>query len=227
MLFSPVLLYTQYTVVMKRPVCMMPALSLFWALLLAGCNLASMRSDFDKEEGKKVLAKAKFDRVLIDSTGEMQVYASMNRSDELQNESAILRFADPYKELYLLVFKDDVTDFKQLVSENDSLHRHYQRDTGSLLSIYSNITTGNTLTKLRNGRDSLFSSRKLHGMDYRGYAITGSYKNISLFYLKGIYKSSHSFYQVVVWTLGSRRNLYEGVMKKMIESLQEETNTLQ
>jgi len=203
-----------------------PALHLFLGLLLAGCNLASMRNDFDKEEGKEVLAKAKFDRVLIDSTGELQVYASMSRSEELKNESAILRFADPYKELYLLVFKDDVTDFKQLVSENDSLYKYYEQDTSSLLSIYSNLTTGNTLTKLSSGRDSLFSSRKLHGMDYRGYAITGSYKNISLFYLKGIYKSSHSFYQVVVWTLGSRRNLYEGVMKKMIESLQEETNPL-
>ena len=199
------------------------AFPLLLALLLAGCNLASMRNDFDKEEGKQVLAKAKFDRVLIDSTGEMQVYASMNRSEELQNESAILRFADPYKELYLLVFKDDVNDFRQLVSENDSLSKYYAKDTSALLSLYSNMTTGATLTKLRGGKDSLFSSRRLHGMDYRGYAITGSYKNISLFYLKGIYKSHHSLYQVVVWTLGSRRNLYEGVMRKMVESLQEES----
>jgi len=194
-------------------------------LLLAGCNLSSLRESFDKDEGKEVLAKAKFDRVLIDSTGELQVYASMNRSDELQNKEAVLRFADPYKELYLLVFKEEAEGFRVAIENNDSLYQRYQKDTSSIMDIYSNLTTGTTAKNLSSGKDSLLASKTLHNMSYRAYAITGTYKKIPLFYLKGIYKSNRYYYQVVVWTLANRRNLYEGVMKKMIESLEEESNS--
>jgi len=215
---------TLYTpVVMKRTLytsaCTLLALA---ALLTTGCNLSSMREHFDKEEGKEVLARAKFDRVLIDSTGELQVYASMNRSDELRNKDAILSFADPYKELYLLVFKEDATDVMLTIAQNDTLSRLFHRDTSALLSVYGYMTIGASRRHLTGGSDSLLTARRLNGMDYQGYAVTGSYKHIPLFYLKGIYRSKHYFYQVVVWTLGSRRNLYEGIMQKMAESLREE-----
>lgn len=202
------------------------------ALLSAGCNLASMRESFDKEEGKKVLANAKFDRVLIDSTGEIEVYASMNRSQGFKNKDAILSFSDPYKELYLLVMKEDVPAFASALENVEDMQKRLAKyysaglmppDT-ALINIYGELTTNASVKKLENGRDSLLSDRKLHGLQYKAYAITGSYKKIPLFYLKGIYKSTRHFYQVVVWTLGSRRNLYEGVMQKMIESLQEESN---
>jgi hypothetical protein len=194
-------------------------------LLFAGCNLASMRDNFDKDEGKEVLAKAKFDRVLIDSTGELQVYASMNRSDELKNDEACLKFADPYKELYLMVFKESGTDFKAAMENNPELYSQYKNDDTALMAIYSKLVTESASKKLLNGRDSLQESKNLHGMLYRAYAVTGSYKRVPLFYLKGIYKSKRNFYQVVVWTLAGRRNLYEGVMKKMAESLQEENDS--
>jgi len=190
-------------------------------LLLTGCNLSSLREGFDKEDGKKMLAKAQFDRVFVDSTAELQVYASMNRSEELQNADATLRFADPYKEIYLLVFKEEVADFKALV-ENDGQTLVPPPDS-LLMAVYGERTTGASIKKLDNGKDSLLTEKTLHGMRYRAYAMTGGYKKISLFYLKGVYQSRRYFYQVVVWTLGSRRNLYEGVMKKMIESLQEES----
>ena len=201
------------------------ALILLCGLLQAGCHLASMKESFDKEEGKEVLAKAKFDRVLIDSTGELQVYASMNRSTALKNEDAILRFADPYKELYLLVFKEDAGDFKTVMEDNDDLHGQYRKDTGAALAIYSNLTNQYTVKSMKSGKDSLLSARLLHGMEYRGYAITGVSGKISLFYMKGVYKSARNYYQVVTWTLASRRNLYEGIMQKMVESLQEGNNT--
>jgi len=221
------------TPVMKKTAVITALVAFVSIIFLPGCNLSSLREGFDKEDGKKVLAKAQFDRVFVDSTAELQVYASMNRSDELKNEDATLRFADPYKEIYLLVFKENVADFKTIVESGEETKRQVSKsfswkppppDT-SLITIYGELTTGVATKKLENGRDSLLTEKMLHGMQYRAYAMTGSYKKIPLFYLKGVYKSNRYFYQVVVWTLARRRNLYEGVMTKMIESLQEESSS--
>ena len=186
---------------------------------LAGCNLSSLRDSFNKDEGKEVLSKAKFDRVLIDSTGEMEVYASMNKTTTL-NTSAILQFADPFKELYMIVIKESKEGFADLVHDYRDQYVPYVKDSSSLLSIYGDFTTVRTAKNMDGGKDSLVGAKTLHGMSYRSYAVTGTYQKIPLFYLKGIYQSDHYLYQVVAWTLGGRRNLYEGVMKKMVESLQ-------
>lgn len=189
-------------------------------LLLAGCNLSSLRNGFDKDEGKEVLAKAKFDRVLVDSTGEMQVYASMNRATSL-SQSATLQFSDPFKELYLIVIKENKSGFEEAVRDYRDQYVPYVKDSSSLIAIYGDFTSTRTAKNMDGGKDSLMSVKNLNGMEYRSYAITGSYQKIPLFYFKGIYKSGRYLYQVVTWTLAERRNLYEGVMKKMVESLVE------
>jgi len=189
-------------------------------LLLAGCNLSSLRNSFDKDEGKEVLSKAKFDRILIDSTGEIQVYASMNRATSL-SPGAALQFSDPFKELYLIVIKESKASFEEALRDYRDQYVPYVKDSSSLISIYGDFTSTRTAKNMDGGKDSLISVKNLNGMEYRSYAITGSYQKIPLFYFKGIYKSGGYLYQVVTWTLADRRNLYEGVMQKMVESLTE------
>ena len=189
-------------------------------IALAGCNLSSLRESFNKDEGKEVLAKAKFDRVLIDSTGELEVYASMNKVSP-PNDAAILQFSDPFKELYLLVIREDKDEFSETMSQNRDQYMPYVKDSSSLLSVYGDYTAIRMAKNLQGGKDSLVAAKTVHGLPYRGYAVTGTDQKIPLFYMKGTYQGRHSLYQVIIWTMNSRRNLYEGVMKKMAESLQE------
>ena len=44
---------------------------------------------------------------------------------------------------------------------------------------------------------------------------------MKIFYQVGFIKGKEQLYQVIVWTQAKRKNLYEGVMRKMIESLEE------
>ncbi len=196
---------------------------LAFGLLLAGCNLPSFRQDFDKDAGKEVLAKAKFDRILVDSTAEIQVYSSMNRATSL-SKSATLQFSDPFKELYLVVIRETNASFEEALHEYRDQYVPYVRDSSSLIAIYGDFTSQRTVKTLENGKDSLMSAKKINGMEYRSYAITGSSDKIPIFYYKGVYKSEKYLYQVVSWTLAERRNLYEGVMQKMVESLVETTS---
>jgi hypothetical protein len=190
-------------------------------LFFISCNLSSFRESFDKDEGKEALAKAKFDRVLIDSTGEIQVYASMNRASTL-TEGAAVQFQDPFKEIYLVVIKENVDEFSSTLKKHPDFYLPYVKDSSSEIAIYGDFTSSRTTKNLDAGKDSILTSKTLNGMAYRLYAIQGNYNKINLFYLKAVFKSDRFYYQVVAWTLLSRRNLYEGIMKKMVESLKED-----
>jgi hypothetical protein len=204
---------------------LIPSLAFFASLLLlAGCQWPALNEHFNEEDGKHVLANAKFDRVLIDSTGELQVYASMNRAEQVQGDtSQELRFSDPFKEIYLVASKESTDQFINALAANDSLYHRYRADTSSLLAIYGELLNTAASGKLSDSKVSLVTNKTVNGMHYHAYTMTGVYEKMPIFYLNGIYKSEHFFYHVMVWTLASRRELYEGIMKKMAESVQEES----
>ena len=197
----------------------LPILSL--VLLLAGCNLSPFHDNFSKEDGKEALAKAKFKVAPIDSTAQVEVFASMHVTQRLKNNEALLKYADPFKELYLMVFRQSRAGVDSFVAGEKDLLTRYLRDSSSLTAIYGDYVSANDARNLDGGHYNFLHKKNLHGMEFRAYVISGQYKKIPLVYLKGVYKSDHYFYQVIVWTLASRRDLYEGIMAKMIESLQE------
>jgi hypothetical protein len=97
---------------------------------------SSFSDEFSLEDGKEVLKKAKFDRVLIDSTGEIQVFASMNKTNELSKETD-LQFMDTFKELYLMVIKEPIADFDFALELDSATYMKNVKDSSSTFAIYS------------------------------------------------------------------------------------------
>ena len=190
-------------------------------LLLFSCNMGSSFSDeFSLEDGKQVLKKAKFDRVLIDSTGEMQVFASMNKTDELSKETD-LQFMDTFKELYLMVIKESIADFEFTLELDSATYMKNVKDSSSTFAIYSEFITHRMKGNLNTATDSMVIKKTSHDMPLRIYSLEGEVKNMKIFYQVGFIKGKEQLYQVIIWTQAKRKNLYEGVMRKMIESLEE------
>jgi hypothetical protein len=63
--------------------------------------------------------------------------------------------------------------------------------------------------------------KTIHDMPLRIYSIEGEVKNMKVFYQVGFIKGKEQLYQVIIWTQAKRKNLYDGVMRKMIESVEE------
>src|SRR5882757_3851795 len=105
-------------------------------LLLAGCNLSPFHDNFSKEDGKEALAKAKFNVVTIDSTAQVEVFASMQVSQRIKNKEALIKYADPFKELYIMVFRQSRADVASFVAGEKDLSARYLRDSNSLTAIY-------------------------------------------------------------------------------------------
>ncbi|HSC40152.1 MAG TPA: hypothetical protein VLD19_19845 [Chitinophagaceae bacterium] len=197
-------------------------------LLLAGCNLSPFHDNFSKEDGKEVLAKATFKEETIDSMATVEVYASMSPGNRFKRPDALLYYSDPFKELYTLVFRQTRADFNtSILGEKDLLEKS-RRDGSSAVGLYGDYVADEDAHRIEDGQYNLLGEKKLHNLNFRSYSITGHLGKMQLFYLVGVYESPHYFHQVVVWTLASRRDLYEGIMTKMIESLRENpTGTLQ
>ena len=181
---------------------------------------SSFRDEFSLDEGKDVLRKAKFDRVLIDSTGEIQVFASMNKTNELSKETD-LQFMDTFKELYLMVIKEPIADFDFALELDSATYMKNVKDSSSTFAIYSEFVIHRMMRSLTTGTDSMLVRKTIHDMPLRIYSIEGEVKNMKVFYQVGFIKGKEQLYQVIIWTQAKRKNLYDGVMRKMIESVEE------
>ncbi|MBC7904276.1 MAG: hypothetical protein H7Y27_12680 [Gemmatimonadaceae bacterium] len=180
----------------------------------ASCNLPLSNDASNKSLAKEIAEKALFDRVLIDSTAELQIYASMTKTDELNDEASV-QFADNFKELYLIVIKEteeNVTNFLTLDGETD---------TASFLRRYADSMARPLIEGQPKHEYSIKFTGKNNGMTMLRSDFFARQENIDVYYQMAVHKSADYYYTVITWTLKSRKELYEKVMETMCRSVTE------
>ena len=154
------------------------------ALLLAvalGCNMA--------KQVQKGISEATEPKVLTstDNSCQITVPALWQTATDL-NADATLQASNLTGEMYVMVIRDDRSDFKSDMK----------------LDGYADLLRKSMPTRMPDAQTTAPTSTTVNGLDAVEFEMTGSVQNIKFNYIYDLVATKDSFYQVISWTLPSK-----------------------
>lgn len=153
--------------------------------------------------------------ITIESKYSLTIPSFLNKTNIL-NENASLQYFHPLKEFYVIVIDESKSEFHQGIEEFN------------LANVYQSNFDGFTDLVLDNYKESISISNQLtiidtivNGIPAKITSFKGNVDGIDIFYDLGIYEGKTSYYQVLTWTLFSRKVKNIKAMNKILYSLSE------
>jgi hypothetical protein len=167
-------------------------LVLFVAL---ACNLSkAIRKVTEKEQPPKTLTS---------KDGKSQITVPGNWKEETElNKSASPQAANRPEEMYVIVIRDDRSDFDKSYSLEDFTKLTRDR---MLKNVDSSTATEPTNTSI-NGNDAL------------QYELRGKIQSFKAIYLNTTVETKDSFYQILTWTFLTKYDENKPILRKVISS---------
>lgn len=132
------------------------------------------------------------------------------------NDDASLQYQHAWKEFYVIAIDEPKQEMQKALDENN------------LTNIYSNDIDGYSKLMLDVFKESLSSPYQselidttINHMPARLTTLSGTVEGIDAFYSIGIYEGKENYYQVLSWTLSSKKYNYQNKMNKILYSLKE------
>lgn len=153
--------------------------------------------------------------VPINNQYAMRIPAMLSSTSRL-NEDASMQYQNILRELYVIVIDEPIDEIKQAFSD-------FQ-----LMDLDSMDLDGYAMLILDAFADNLSSHRtqgvvpaKINGLPARIAKVDARIQGHSVFYHIAIIEGEDHYYQIMTWTLASRKQRYAGVMNSMIQSFRE------
>lgn len=154
-------------------------------------------------------------RVIVKNKYSLSIPAFLTKVSNLNNDAS-LQYQHAWKEFYVITIDEPKAEIKKTLEEND------------LTDIYSNDINGYTKLMLDVFKESLLNPYQselvdttINQMPAKLTTLSGTVEGINAFYSIGIYEGKDNYYQVVSWTLSSKKYIYQNKMTKILYSLQE------
>jgi len=132
------------------------------------------------------------------------------------NDDASLQYQHAWKEFYVIVIDESKEEMQDALIENDITDLYEINIEG-----YSRLILEGFKESLSNPYQSEIIDTTINKMPAKLTTLSGTVEGIDAFYSFGIYEGKDSYYQVLVWTLKSKKDNYKIKMNKILYSLAE------
>lgn len=153
--------------------------------------------------------------VTIGDKYSLSIPAFLTKVSDL-NSDASLQYQHAWKEFYVVVIDETKEEMQQALVEND-LTDSYENNIKS----YSKLILGGFQESLNNLYQSDLIDTTVNNMPAKLTTLSGTFEGIDFFYSIGIYEGKDRYYQVLVWTLSSKKYSYQSKIEKILYSLKE------
>lgn len=132
------------------------------------------------------------------------------------NDDASLQYQHAGKEFYIIAIDESKEEMQKAIIEND-LEDLYENN----IEGYSKLILDGFKESLRSPYQSEIIDTTINKMPAKLTTLSGTVEGIDAFYTIGIYEGKNSYYQVLAWTLKSKKYSYKTKMNKILYSLAE------
>lgn len=174
-------------------------------VFLASCGANNESKSKDAETGK----------VTIKNLYSLVIPPSLREATNL-NEEASLQYQNPVKELYIITIDEPVSGYEKAIDDNN-LGETYGKD----LKGYSSFVIDNLVASCKPIKSPTTTDVKINGMDAKVTEIEANLGGYDIYYLVANVKGKENFYQVMTWTLLTKKDENKAEMQAMIDSFKE------
>lgn len=148
----------------------------------------------------------------------IMVPTSMSVTNGL-NEGAVFQMQNTFQELYIIVIEEDIQEFNNIISSNSSsFEGNYSPD----FKGYSDLVTFYLKENLNLNEKVVPKLDSINGLSASISEFVGVVNGLDVFYKLACVKGKDKYYQVLTWTLVSRRDRHLESMNAMINSFKEQ-----
>lgn len=152
----------------------------------------------------------KLEKKTVDNKYSLYVPESLSATTEL-NDVASLQLQNQFENFYVIVIDESKKDFLQAVGNN------VLNVTPDLDGYYS-VITNHFKQAVKDYKLYDIKKKKINGANAIVFSMSGVNDNTTIFYRYAIIKGSERYYQVMIWTTGSKEKEYAERMNKIIDS---------
>lgn len=132
------------------------------------------------------------------------------------NKQASIKYGNGFKELYVITLEDSYKEFSDALTKNDIAD-----DYDVTLDGYFKLITDDLKRRIENFNATKTVDTVINKMPAKIIGISGRVDGLEVYYKYGFFKGKAKYYQVMTWTLATKRNEYDAQMEKIIYSLKE------
>ena len=184
---------------MKKSILLVITTSLITTLLLFSCNSSS--------EPKEIVTNDKF---------KVQIPGNMTPANNLNKEASMI-YAHMRQEIYIMVIEDTFEEIKTAIIEND-LEDEYSLGFDLFCELVSNEEEDTFL--VIDDRDKL-KKTTINGLNARFFEDSRKINGVNIFYKIALIEGKDTYYQVIAWTVASRKDRHNTTLENMIYSFEE------
>ncbi len=174
-------------------------------VFLASCGANNESKPKDDETGK----------VTVKNLYSLVIPPSLREATNL-NEEASMQYQNPVKELYIITIDEPVSGFDKAIDDAE-LAETYSKD----LVGYSNFVIDNLMSAGVPKKNAVTIDQKINGLDAKICEIESNVGGYDIFYKIALIKGKENYYQVMTWTLLTRKEEHKAEMEAMLWSFKE------
>ncbi|MDR2224041.1 MAG: hypothetical protein LBE34_15075 [Flavobacteriaceae bacterium] len=172
-------------------------LGLVFTLIMGACNKKDQTQEIHVDE-----------QCVID------IPSTLVKTTELHPE-AVVQFKDANQELYVIVIKEPINEVNQFFEENqNSLGDQFTKD----FKGYADLTYLALLQKAKVDTPILLEAKNINGANAYVVNFDASVSGLDVFYNFAAIKGKTDYYQILVWTLNTKKEKHKVEMDKIINS---------
>jgi len=155
----------------------------------------------------------KIQTVSIEDRFSIDIPGYLKSVDNL-NEDASLQYQNIWKQVFILVIEETKEEISEAIVENE-LSDIFTNDFDG----YSDLINTNYAYSIEDYTESNEIDTLLNGIPAKLKNLQGTIEGSEIYYGIGLYHIGNYYYQVVTWTLGSKKDEYHNVFNDMLHSV--------
>ena len=153
--------------------------------------------------------------VVIDNRYSMDVPEGLTTTTEL-NDIASMQYQDMVNELYVVVIDEPIKDIIDAIIEME-MQDTYSTD----LNGYTKLILEDFIPAVAPTTKTEPADATINGLKAKTYSIEADVEGTPAFYKVAYIQGKETYYQILTWTLTSKKDEYGEKMDKMIQSFKE------
>jgi len=133
------------------------------------------------------------------------------------NDDASLQYQNPLKELYIIVIDDTFDDFSKAINSNE-VESEYTNDFNGFVEL---ISSGEGELFFTVADRSKMKDETINGLKAKTLENIRNITGVDIYYKAALIQGKDTYYQVIAWTLASRKDKHEKIITEMINSFTE------
>lgn len=157
----------------------------------------------------------KVQTISIDEKYSIAIPSFLKEADNL-NEEASLQYQSLLRSFYVIAIDETKNEMQKAIVENNLLDVYNNDILG-----YSELILASFEQNVAVSNMSAITDTMVNGMPARLLTVEGRVEGMDIFYSLAFLEGKSRYYQVLAWTLPSKKNQYKEAMNRIMYSLKE------